>query len=409
MLEHDNGTLDVTAPGSLATRRRHHTTAWIVGGAAAVGLALITATTIDAHKGNTSKWTYNDDIYPLLRDKCGRCHVDGGAAPMSLLKYDIEDSGAVAWAESIREMLVTEAMPPWYADPTGPAVKNNHTLTPRELDMIVTWAVGATPRGDLNHPPPKSTVHVDWMLGKPDLELPMPEAHVVGPGVMEDDADLTIATNFTEAKWVKAVDLLPGSPEMVRRATISNDATGQILAAWEPGDDGAAAPVGTAFTLPAGAKLRLKVHYKKGWQDEQVSKSDRSTIGVYFTDEPMSGKSIQSFAVDGPKPEGNVTQPRTFTSTLSAGGRVLALRPSVDQPYASVVVDAVSASGRRVPLLKLRGIRPEWPRRYWLVDPVDLPAGTKIEVKVAPSNPEGGPLMAAVNAPLQIALDLVPE
>ena len=88
---------------------------------------------------------------------------------------------------------------------------------------------------------------------------------------------------------------------------------------------------------------------------------------------------------------------------------MLALRPQVDQPYASVSIEAVAASGRHVPLLKLRGIRPEWPRRYWLTDPVELPAGTKIEVKLVPGDPNSGPLTAAVKSPLQIGLDFVPQ
>ena len=101
-----------------------------------------TATTVDAHKAKTSPFSYNVDIFPLLRDNCGRCHVEGGPAPMSLMTYD-KDGGAIAWAESIREMLLAGAMPPWYADPTGPAVRNNHALTPRELDKIITWATAA--------------------------------------------------------------------------------------------------------------------------------------------------------------------------------------------------------------------------------------------------------------------------
>ena len=39
----------------------------------------------DEHKEKTSPFTYNNEIFPLLRDKCGRCHVDGGPAPMSLI------------------------------------------------------------------------------------------------------------------------------------------------------------------------------------------------------------------------------------------------------------------------------------------------------------------------------------
>jgi hypothetical protein len=378
----------------------------IVSGIATVAVAVIATATIDAHKGITSKYTYNDDVYPILRDKCGRCHAEGGAAPMSLLKYSIDAGGAAAWAESIRENLVSEAMPPWYVDPTGPAVKNSRGLTPRELDTIVTWATGGTPQGNLNKKPVDAPVSPNWTLGKPDASIPMAKPFTLGPGVMQDSLDASLPTNFTEAKWVRAVDLLPSTPNMVRRATISLE-NGPVLVVWEPGDEAIAAPGGTAFKIPAGANLHLHVAYKKNYLDEQQTKSDTSTIGLYFTDEPLSGKSIQSFAIDAPGTQG--ADAFSFTGTLSTGGRVLALRPQVDQPYISVSIEAVAASGRRVPLLKLRAVRPEWPRRYWLTDPVELPAGTKIEVKLVPGDPNSGPLMAAVKSPLQIGLDFVPQ
>ncbi len=81
----------------------------------------------------------------------------------------------------------------------------------------------------------------------------------------------------------------------------------------------------------------------------------------------------------------------------------------LDNPYSSVEVTAVSASGRKVPLLKLRNPRPEWPRRYWLVDPIELPANTKIEVTMQPGDPDVGPLGKAESFPLQIGLDVVPQ
>ncbi len=375
--------------------------------AGAAALLVVTATSIDAHKGITSKFTYNDDVYPIFREKCARCHAEGGPTPMSLLRYDVETGGAKAWAESIREMLVSEAMPPWYADPTGPAVRNTHALTPKELDILVTWAVGGTPHGDLNKSTPDVPFSQQWSLGKPDLELPMEKPFDLGPGTMNQVADIVIPTNFTEAKWVRAVDLMPGSPTMVRQATIGVE-NGPVLAVWEPGDDAAAAPNGTAFKLAAGAKLKLTIRYKKPWQDEQETKSDKSTVGLYFTDEPMSGKSIDALVLDGPADESS-TAPRTFGGEMKAGGRVLALRPLVDQPYTSLEVTAVSASGRRMPLLKLRAVRAEWPRRYWLAEPVELAAGTKIEVKATPGDPDSGPLAAKVQSPLQVSLDFVPQ
>ncbi|HUR33965.1 MAG TPA: hypothetical protein VM032_09245 [Vicinamibacterales bacterium] len=380
---------------------------WATVAAATVGLIIAsTPTVVDAHKAKTSPFTYNADIYPLLRDNCSRCHVDGGPAPMSLMTYD-KDGGAIAWAESIREMLLAGAMPPWYADPTGPAVRNNHALTPRELDKIVTWATGGTPHGDLNVKLPDVQARSTWAGGKPDAELPMPQPYTVGPGVMQASNEVSIPTGFTDAKWVKAVDLLPGVQSMVRRAYIGVEG-GPILQVWEPGDDAVDPPSGAAFKIPAGARLHLKVDYKKSWQDEQKSLADKSIIGLYFIDEPLSGKSIESVTIDGPKGDADAA-PKTFTGTLKSGGRIVGLRPMLDVPYAVVTVNAVAASGRKVPLLKLRNARPEWPRRYWLVDPVELPANTKIEIALEPGDPDVGPLGKAESFALQLGLDLVPQ
>jgi mono/diheme cytochrome c family protein len=379
------------------------------GSVAAVTGALLltsTATTVDAHKAKTSPFSYNVDIFPLLRDNCGRCHVDGGPAPMSLMTYD-KDGGAIAWAESIREMLLAGAMPPWYADPTGPAVRNNHALSPRELDKIITWATGGTPHGDLSIKLPDVKAKKDWAGGKPDAELPMPQAYTMATGVMQASNEVTIPTNFTETKWVKGVDLLPGQTSMVRRAYISIEG-GSLLHVWEPGDDVVDPPSGAAFKIPAGAKLHLKVDYKKSWQDEQKALDDKSVIGLYFTEAPLSGKAIESVTIDGPKGEGDQSA-KAFTGTLATGGRIVGLRPMLDAPYAIVEVNAVAASGKKVPLLKLRNARPEWPRRYWLVDPIELPANTKIEVKLEPGDPDIGPLGKAEAFALQIGLDVVPQ
>jgi hypothetical protein len=377
--------------------------------AVAAGAAAIWAgvSRIEAHKGITSKYTYNDDVYPILRDKCGRCHTEGGPTSMSLLNYNSDNGGAVAWAESIREMLVSEAMPPYYADPSGPQVRNQHSLTPRELDIVVTWATGGTPQGDLNKKPVTIPFRTGWTLGKPDVELKL-DAQTIPVGAMDKSVDLKVPTKFTEAKWIKAADLLAGTPSIVRRARIAV-ADGPVLALWEPGDEIAAAPGGASFKVPAGAVLDVHVDYKKSWLDEQSEKSDTSTIGLYFGEEPLSGKSIEAVVIDGPSGAGEDAAKRVFSGTMTKGGRVLGFRPLVDQAYASLEIAAVSASGRRVPLLKMRGPRPEWPRRYWLVDPVELAANTKIEITTTPGDPDTGPLMKSVESPLQIALDILPQ
>src|SRR5579864_8293926 len=97
-----------------------------------------------AHKPVTSKYDYNRDVFPLLRDHCASCHVEGGPGPMSLMTYN----DAVPWAESIRDEVTTGRMPPWPVDSTSPAVKGGHPISSRDLDIIAVWASGGTPEGN---------------------------------------------------------------------------------------------------------------------------------------------------------------------------------------------------------------------------------------------------------------------
>ena len=60
----------------------------LAAAALVLGAAVWSADTGEAHKAVTSKYHFNEDIFPLVRDRCGRCHVEGGVAPMSLMTYD---------------------------------------------------------------------------------------------------------------------------------------------------------------------------------------------------------------------------------------------------------------------------------------------------------------------------------
>jgi hypothetical protein len=366
----------------------------------------------EAHKGITSKYNFNEHVFPILRERCGSCHFAGGPAPMSLVDY----LQAVPWAESIREALIAQKMPPWYADPTGPAVKGGHALPTKELDVLLSWVVGGTPRLDektfifaatdgvksLTYEGPAN----QWSAGPPDLKIQMEGDHSIPAGVVEDEATFTLATELKQETWVRAVDLLPGERSMVRDAIIALE-KGPVLAAWVPGHQVIATPNGTAFKLPAGAKLTLKMHYKKNWNDEQNVKTDRSTVGLYFTEAPLSGRSLQGLSIAGGE-DGSTTE-RKFTGTLPSAARIVGLRPSFDQPYSTAIVEAVAPTGRRVTLLRLRAAQPQWYRRYWLQEPIEFPAGTKLEVTTVPAPPDEFGIPAPKRYPLAIDVDYVAQ
>jgi hypothetical protein len=359
----------------------------------------------EAHKPVTSRYTFNTDIFPILRDNCGRCHVEGGPAPMGLMTWNSGPDSATPWAESIRQSIVGEQMPPWYVDPKGPAIKGGFGLRATESDILLTWATGGTPEGDPEKKPETVTLQTRWSGGPPDLKLQMEPDYVMAAGDTDATAEFVLPTGLSELRWLRAVDLLPGSPAIVRNASISLE-NGTVLAVWVPGDNLISAPAGTAFRMAAGSKLRVQIHYRKQWQLEGKTVHDRSTVGLYFTTPPASGREIRSFTVE---PSAGTENASTFGRVLTAKARVVAVRPSLDRVYSTFTVQAITPAKARILLLKLRAPRPEWRRRYWLAQTVDLPAGSRIEVVTTPPSSyidlSGARFMKTY--PLQVALDFV--
>jgi hypothetical protein len=114
--------------------------------------------------------------------------------------------------------------------------------------------------------------------------------------------------------------------------------------------------------------------------------------------------------VDGKVNGEDSTESQTFSGTLKTAGRVVAFRTLLDQSYSSVDVHAVLPSGgRRVPLLKLHAARAEWPRRYWLAEPIELPPGARIEATVKPEPPNPDDIPSPRRDKLQVAVDYVAQ
>jgi hypothetical protein len=347
----------------------------------------------EAHKAITSKYTYNDDVFPILRDRCASCHVPGGVAPMSLMTYD----DAFPWAESIRAELVAAHMPPWNADEGYGEIKRAHTLTPKELDVILTWATGGNPRGSLDQTLPTVTLKNEWKLGAPDLALPMPAEFTVAADKMEDWQEFSLPTGTAEARWVRAVDLLPGTPSIVRSATIFVKSAGgqvtgaapvpeHVLALWLPGQDPAPSD-GVAFRLPAGAQIDVRIHYKKTWQFEGKPRTDRSTVGVYFS-AASNAQELLAMPIDLPgTPAGGADQTIRFSRTLAEDVVALALSPDNVPGNITLQVEAVRPDGSRVPMIRLN-TRADWDRRYWFERPLALPRGTRVEVTANLEDPD---------------------
>lgn len=370
------------------------------------------------HTPIRSKYMYNEDVFPILQSRCASCHVPDGVAPMSLMTY----RDAVPWAESLRIELISGHMPPWYAEQGFGAFKDPHVLSGRELDVLLVWASGGTPRGDAAKAPPAVTLKNEWALGAPDLALQMPAPFTLPAESLEATQEIVLATGIKTDRWVRAVDLLPGTPAIVREAVVSIAAperAANVLAVWQPGTAPTPTADGTAFLVPAGAELKLKIRYRKTWKYEGTEMTDQSTVGLYFTDKAPD-RPMQSLAIASGDIAGAKDLKLTFSHVLNADVQALALRSHTEQPDVNLQVEALKPDGARVPLIRLTG-RPNWDRRYWFDRPVSLPRGTRIEVVATFQEPmdemlgatvAGAPTPAAASAdhasgPLRLTLDVV--
>ena len=65
--------------------------------------------------------TFTKDVAPILYKSCVECHRPTMFAPMSLTTFD----EARPWARSIKQRVVSGAMPPWGADTPHGMFKND--------------------------------------------------------------------------------------------------------------------------------------------------------------------------------------------------------------------------------------------------------------------------------------------
>ena len=155
--------------------------------------------------------SYHDTIAPLLLERCAGCHTEGGIGPWAMSSYQMVQG----FAPMIREVLRTDRMPPWNADPNVGQFIHDMSLQPEEIKTLVHWIEAGAPRGDGPDPlavprePP-----ADWPLGEPDLIVDIPAFDVPATGVVDYQRPV-VPNPLTEPRWLRASTVKVGSREAV--------------------------------------------------------------------------------------------------------------------------------------------------------------------------------------------------
>ncbi len=247
--------------------------------------------------------TFNKDVLPILQKHCQECHRPGEMAPMSLLGY----TEARPWAKAIKTAVVTQKMPPWFAEVGHFA--NDRTLSKAEIDTLVSWADNGAPEGDKKDAPAPLAFHDGWNI-QPDMIIEMPkEFHVAATGTINYQ-NILVTAHFDEDKWVVAAEMRPGNPKVVHhmRAIVRPPgATWMAKAvpgeAYEEGSEGMGGAKegtdllgkynpglgaqrfdvdGSAKFIPKGSDIVFNIHYTS----IGTPQTDKSKVGLVFAKNP---------------------------------------------------------------------------------------------------------------------------
>jgi hypothetical protein len=321
-----------------------------------------------AHQTVVSPFTYYHDVKPILERQCGRCHGDGGVSSIPLLQY----AGARAVSWPLRQALTAGTMPPWFGESGRAALKGSQSLRPQELNVLMTWAAGGAPEGK----PEPETAGTAAMPAPPppDLVISMPEVFTLRAETSAADYEVALPSEGARGQWIRAIDVLPGTPTIARRATIIARRPGgeQVVGLWIPGDPPLPLEGQAAFQIQPDASLILRVHYERRLGDPARTVTDRSRVAVYLAD-PATAKAVDVVDLESP------------STRIDRRVRAVAVR-AVDGPIDDTInLVVVSPGGARRSLLRMQ-TPSAWPRRYVFVAPVTIEMGSRIEMRAEPSS-----------------------
>ena len=140
----------------------------------------------EPHDIITTPVTWNREISRIFYSRCVACHREGGTA-FSMAEY----KETFPWRTAIKEEVLERRMPPWGAVKGFGDFRNDQALTPEQLELLTSWAIGGSPEGETKDVSAKDKL--DEMMKESAWYEKTSHAapHVAGEIVVKGDFKLT--------------------------------------------------------------------------------------------------------------------------------------------------------------------------------------------------------------------------
>lgn len=355
--------------------------------------------------------TFNRQIAPILYKNCATCHHPGGAGPFSLLTY----AAARRWAPQIVRVTQTRFMPPWLPEPGYGDFADQRRLSTEDIDLIRRWANSGMPEGNPAEAPAVPHFDSTWLLGTPDLVLSVQKPFHVPASGSDLFINFILPYPLQQTHYIRALEILPGTPQVVHHANILIDRTASFRHAhprtwqqgipgmellvdsgdtfdpdshflfWKPDSPVLVEPKGMPWRLDPGNDLILNMHLKPTGKPETA----QAQIGLYFTDTPPTQHPIlleleHDSALDIPPGVRDFVVQDQLTLPIDV--KVLGVYPHAHYLGKDLQGYAILPNGKKKWLIWIRNWDIDRQSVYSYRNPMFLPKGTVLHMRYTYDN-----------------------
>jgi hypothetical protein len=351
-------------------------------------------------RASNAQITYVKDVAPILQAKCVACHEEGGIGPFAMTSYEM----AKGFAPMIRDVIRTDRMPPFHADPHVGKFSNDRRLTPEETKTLVHWIDQGAPRGEGKDPlGTKHLVAAEWPLGKPDIVLTVPSYTIPASGVVDYQHPWVI-NPLTEGRWLKASTIKVDSRQAVHHILTGfmaeapkagqqafENRWGASVGSYAVGAESEVAPDDAGTFIPPGGAIGFQNHYTP-FGKEVVT---HSKIGLYFykpgetPDIVMHNNQIVNNAIVLPPGDGHHAEIAYMEFPKAA--LLYSAFPHAHYRATSSDLWIRYPDGKQKLLLTLPRYDFGWQGHYNFATPIPIPAGSKLIAHYVYDNSKSNP------------------
>jgi hypothetical protein len=329
--------------------------------------------------------SYSKTVAPILQAKCVTCHQKGGIGPFAMNSYEV----VKGFAPMMRESVMSERMPPWFADAHGTKFSNDTSLTSEENKTLIHWIEAGAPRGvgeDILKTQAGEAPEWPAVLGKPDVIVQLPSFAVPATGAVEYQS-MAVDNPFKGDVWLRAVAFKPAARTVLHHITSGYAADrsappskipGSSVGSYVPGAGVQLYNEGTGAPVPAGGKLRYSMHYTTNGK----AQTDATQIGYYLLKTPPNIIRRAAVISDGGLriPAGAARHKEISYLEAPADMILYSVHPHAHYRGFQVELTQITPDGKESPILSVPKYDFNWQLDYDLAKPMTIKKGTKLRV-----------------------------